>query len=457
MTVRNELEPRSKAHTRKALQADAQQLRFPWIALAILTLLNVLSYADRQLLALLAVPIQESLQIDDVQLGLLQGIAFSLVFTLTSIPVGWAVDHWNRARIIHCGVTIWSVATMACAAAGSFWQLFAARVGVGAGEATLAPSAYAILSEITPKGKLGSAMGLYAIGASVGIATSLAAGGLLIDWFSNFDLRLPIFGPIEPWQAVFLTLGAPGVLLGFLAYLLPRFSHRAPAATSKSSSGRATLIMYLNSHKRAFFAQQIGFAMLGLSGYAIAGWAPAHLHRNFDWSPSLIGPVLGVSIGVSGMLGTLVAGALADRAFRNGRTDAYFMTAVYTTLIGAPLVVAAFLVRDAWLCAALLGVGYLFLCSFGGICSAALQLMSPNELRGRTSALYLFTLNLLGLGLGPLIVGFLTEHVFADRQLVGWSVATTVTVAALISLFCLLTGRRAFKRAVDGLQNSFLQ
>lgn len=455
MTVSSELEVSSKTHMRQAPLTGGQELRFPWSALVILTLLNILSYADRQLLSLLAVPIQASLKIDDVQLGLLQGLAFSLVFTLTSIPVGWAVDHWNRARIIYIGVTIWSAATMACAAASSFWQLFAARVGVGSGEAALAPSAYAILSEITPKGQLASAMGIYAIGASVGIATSLAAGGLLIDWFSTIKLSLPVFGSLEPWQAVFLVLGAPGILLAFLAYLLPKLSHTAPVLIARDRSNRVSLIAYLNSNRRAFFAQQIGFAMLGLSGYAIAGWAPAHLQRNFDWSASLIGPVLGVAIGVSGLLGTLVAGALADRAFRNGKTDAYFMTAVYSTLIGAPLVVSAFVVDDAWLCATLLGLGYLFLCSFGGICSAALQLMSPNELRGRTSALYVFTLNLLGLGLGPLIVGFFTEYVFADRQLVGWSVATTVAIASSISLICLLTGRAAFRQTVNGLENSF--
>jgi MFS family permease len=425
---------------------------FPWGAVAILTALNILSYADRQLLSLLAVPIQKSLGIDDVGLGLLQGLAFSIVFTLSSIPVGWAVDHFNRARIIHAGVTIWSAATMACGLSSSFWQLFTARIGVGAGEAALAPSAYAILSETTPKGRLASAMGIYAIGASIGIAFSLAAGGLIVAALATADLDFPIIGRIEPWQAVFLMLGAPGVLLAFTAYLLPRGSIIPPQPIKATDADGGSLLAFLKQHKRAFFAQQIGFAMLGLSGYAIAGWAPAHLQRNFDWSPALIGPTLGIAIGLSGMVGTLVVGWLADRAFGRGRRDAYFTTAIVTTAIGVPLIISAFLATDGWTCVILLGAGYLFLCSFGGICSAALQLMSPGHLRGRTSALYVFTLNMLGLGLGPLIVGALTEHVFGDRMLVGYSVAVTVAVAGSISIACLLGGRRAYRDTISAVE-----
>lgn len=430
-------------------------LRFPWAAVAILTSLNILSYADRQLLSLLAVPIQQSLGIDDVGLGLLQGLAFSIIFTLSSIPVGWAVDHFNRVRIIHAGVTIWSLATMACGFAGSFWQLFAARIGVGAGEASLAPAAYAILSETTPKGRLASAMGVYAIGASIGIALSLAVGGLIIAALSSAEILLPLIGRIEPWQAVFLMLGAPGLLLAFTAFLLPRASWRPrTAARVKQGGNSASLFAFVRQHRQAFFSQHIGFAMLGLSGYAIAGWAPAHFQRNFDWSPGLIGPVLGVAIGVSGIAGTLVVGAAADRAFRNGRRDSYFAAAILTTLVGVPLVVAAFLADDAWTCAILLGFGFLFLCSFGGICSASLQLMSPNHLRGRTAAMYVFVLNIFGLGLGPLVVGAFTEYLFADRQLVGLSIATTVTIAGAISVACLAGGRKAYMQTIDVVEIS---
>lgn len=431
---------------------EAAPRLFPWGAVTILTALNILSYADRQLLSLLAVPIQESLKIDDVALGLLQGLAFSIVFTLSSIPVGWAVDHFNRARIIHAGVTIWSAATMACGLSSSFWQLFAARIGVGAGEAALAPSAYAILSETTPKGRLASAMGIYAIGASIGIAFSLAAGGLIVAALATANLDFPVIGKIEPWQAAFLMLGAPGVLLAFTAYLLPRGSIRPPKVNKVAGADSGSLLAFVKQHKRAFFSQQIGFAMLGLSGYAIAGWAPAHLQRNFDWSPALIGPALGVAIGLSGMVGTLVVGWLADRAFSKGRRDAYFTTAIVTTAIGVPLIIAAFLASSGLACVILLGTGYLFLCSFGGICSAALQLMSPGHLRGRTSALYVFTLNILGLGLGPLIVGALTEHVFGDRMLVGYSVAVTVAVAGSISIACLLGGRRAYRDTISAVE-----
>jgi MFS family permease len=192
--------------------------------------------------------------------------------------------------------------------------------------------------------------------------------------------------------------------------------------------------------------------MLGLSGYAIASWAPAHIQRNFDWSPALIGLALGVAIGVSGLVGTLVVGWLADRALSRGHRDAYFTTAIVTTVIGVPFIISAFLAADGLTCVILLGIGYLFLCSYGGICSAALQMMSPSHLRGRMSALYLFTVNILGLGLGPLVVGALTEHVFGDRMLVGYSVATTVSAAGLSSIICLLVGRKAYQNTISEIE-----
>lgn len=434
------------------MAAKETGMGFPWRVVTILTLLNILSYADRQLLSLLAVPIQESLKIDDVEIGLLQGLAFSVTFTLSSIPVGWAVDHFNRARIIFAGVGIWSVATMACGFASSFWQLFLCRIGVGTGEATLGPSAYAILSEASPKGRLASAMGVYAIGTSIGIALSLAGGGLVVAALAGEKLSLPGIGPIEAWQAAFLMLGAPGAVLAFTAFLLPTHAVVPDRARSTAQKAKKSVFRYIGQHRAAFFSQQIGFAMLGLSGYAVVGWAPAHLQRSFDWSLGLIGPVLGVAIGVSGLVGTLIASALADRASRIGRKDAYFVIATWTTATGAPLIVAAFLVGSGWLCVALLGIGYLIFCSFGGLAAASLQSMAPPAYRGRIAALYIFTLNILGLGLGPLLVGLLTEHVFGDRQMVGLSVATTVAIAASISLLCLVGGRRAYLRAVQAAE-----
>ena len=427
----------------------------PWRAIIILTTLNILSYMDRQLLALLAVPIERSLGINDVQLGLLQGFAFSIVFVLASVPVGWAVDNGRRSWLVFGGVTTWSIATMGSGLARSFSTLFLCRVGVGAGEATLAPAAYAILMENTPKGRLGSSMGMYAIGASVGIAASLTFGGLVIGALAERNITLPLIGRVEAWQAAFLILGLPGTILAFAAFWLPL---RIPATpnTQTDKTDKASFLRFLVANKGAVLSQQIGFATLGLSGYAIAGWAPAHFARSFGWRPEMIGPTLGVAIGLSGIVGTLLAGVVADRLYRSGRRAAYFETHIVTTAIGAPLIIAAFLVRDAWACAALLGVGYLFLCSFGGSCTAALQLMVPQSFRGRISALYLVTLNIFGLGLGPLVVGAITEGVFHDRAMVGASVAITVALATTASILCLSFGRRAHARTIFAVESGNL-
>lgn len=416
---------------------------FPWKIVLILTALNILSYADRQLMALLSVPIQESLGIDDVGLGLLQGLAFSVVFTLASIPAGWAVDYLNRARIIYAGVTIWSAATVACGMATSFWHLFAGRVGVGAGEASLSPSAHAILSETTPRGRLGLALGIYSVGANVGIAFSLVFGGIVVAIIPKHGISLPHVGTVEPWQAAFLLLGAPGFLMALLAFLLPHGA-RFPSLSASGSKGQGatSVFAHVRAEYRAFGPLLLGFSMIGFAGYAVASWAPAFLSRNFGWGAGQIGAVLGGAVGISGLVGTLTASSMADRLFRSKRDDAYYLVAVVTTLIGGPLLVAAFLSKSVWLCVTLLALGYMFLGSFGGVASAALQLMTPSHFRGRMGALYVFTFNIVGLGLAPLAVGIVTEHLFGDRQMVGQSVALAVAISCGVSVLCLFSGRK---------------
>lgn len=420
----------------------------PWRALSILTALNILSYMDRQLLALLALPIQDDLQISDVEVGLLQGLAFSVVYTLSSIPVGWAVDRWQRPWLIVGGVTIWSIATMGCGLARNYAQLLLCRMGVGAGEATLAPAAYAILAETTPRGRLGTAMGIYAVGASIGIALALAGGGLVVEALTGHEITVPLFGRLEAWQSAFLLVGLPGLLMAFTALLLPHRRFAPSPSVMQVSAPTSSFLIFLRGSRGAFISHLMGFSMLGLSGYAIAGWAPAHFGRNFGWSPGEIGPVLGLAVGLSGLVGTLLAANVADRRFRAGTKPAYYDISILTTLLGAPLIVTAFLVGDPWLSAGILGTGYMLLCSFGGSSTAALQLMTPARFRGRVGALYLFSVNIIGLGLGPLTVGLLTDHLFGDQAMVGRSVALTVAIAGAVTIACLIAGRAAHVRAI---------
>lgn len=424
---------------------------FPWLVCVVLAGFNLLSYMDRQLFALLSLSLQRDLHIDDVQIGLLQGLAFSIIYVGCGLAAGWATDRFSRSKMVFAGVLIWSLATMSCGHANSFNQLFLSRSLVGLGEAVLAPAAYAILAEQTPPGRLGFAMSIYTIGASFGVVGALAGGGAAISAIPIGGVTVPLFGHLHPWQFAFVLLGAPGIFLAFFAFALPKRTARPSAGRSRpgEAEDQASFWRFLVTRRGALFCQQIGFAMLGLAGYAIVGWAPAFFDRSFGWSPAKAGPILGFAVGLGGLVGMLVFGAAADRRFRRGDDAAYFRTHMITTLCGVPLIVLAFLLHEPWLCVGLLVIGFPLLYSFGGSSSAALQLITPPALRGRAGALYLLTINVLGLGIGPLAVGTLTDKVFGSRQMVGASVAVTVAVSSALAVLCLTFGQKAYRQAVQ--------
>lgn len=424
---------------------------FPWRIVLILTFLNILSYMDRQLIALLALPIQESLGINDFELGLVQGLAYSLLFTIATVPVGWAVDQMSRRRIICAGVILWSVATAACGVARNFVQLLFCRFAVGIGEASLSPSAYAILADHTPRGRLALSTGIYAAGASIGIAAALAGGGIVLGIVTAYPLTLPFLGTLEPWQATFVILGSAGILCAGLTMALPSGRKQVGAADEAAPANWAAFFQFLSTRRTAFITHLTGFSMIGLAAYAVASWTPAYLGRNFGWTPEMVGPKLALAVGFSGLAGTLVWSWIADHLFGKGRTTAYFDVHIATAAIGTPIIAAAFFVNDPHSCLVLIGVGYFILCGVGGSCTAALQLMTPPRFRGRSAALYVLSLNIVAVGLGPLLVGAMTTFIFADPTRLGTAIILIASMAGAISMLCLAAGRRAHCRAIAEL------
>jgi MFS family permease len=200
------------------------------IVLAVLYFFAVL---DRQLVALLAPQIKADLGLSDVQIGLLQGLAFAATFTLCGVPIGWAVDRFSRRLVIFAGIVVWSLASAASGLAGSFSTLFVARAGVGAGEAALNPSAYSILAQTYDAGRLTLALSLFSIGGNLGSAMSYILGGAFANWLVHRPpLDFPFLGPLAGWRAAFMLAGLPGVAVGLLVFIIrePRRTDDQPTA-----------------------------------------------------------------------------------------------------------------------------------------------------------------------------------------------------------------------------------
>lgn len=415
-------------------------------AVLVLMVAYIFSYIDRQILAMLVGPIKADLGVTDFELSLLNGLAFAVCFTVLGVwPVGHWADRGNRRNLAAAGVFLWSLMTAICGRVTSYAGLFVARVGVGVGEATLAPAAYSMIADYVPPARRGRALGLFSMGVYLGIGVAIMVTGLVVQAVGNLSvMHWPLIGEVRGWQIAFLILGPPGMLVSL--WLL---SVREPA---RRDAGVATGVRYADVWRRmreeaGFYANlTFGVSMLTLTFNAVAFWVPAHLLRTHELSPLQVAFSYGPIMFVAGSLGILAGGTLADRWRAAGRADAELQVIMYSALALAPLVIAAFQVSDAALAIALLAP-LLFVTSFPfGAASAALQMVTPNRLRARTSAIYLLVINLLGIGLGSSAASFVSDVLLKDEQRIGDGVTAVAALAAPLAAWLIHRARPTYRR-----------
>src|SRR5262245_61670180 len=233
-------------------------LRYGWYVAIVLMVCNTLSFIDRQILGLLVTPIKLELGLSDTRIGLLQGLAFGIFYTLLGIPMGRVADHRSRRTLVAAGIFGWSLMTAACSAARSFWTLFLARMGVGVGEATLSPSAFSLLSDYFPRQRLGTALSIFSMGVFFGSGLALILGGLII-------------GAVGSWRLTFLIVSLPGLLVALLAFTLkepPRRNLlRAEGGATPSKLSLADVARQVRLRWQSVAGICIGFAFQALCNY----------------------------------------------------------------------------------------------------------------------------------------------------------------------------------------------
>jgi MFS family permease len=423
-------------------------------ALAVLILLHIMSVTDRQMLSLLALPIQRDLGFSDTQLGLLTGLAFAVLYCTMGLPLGLLVDRVSRRLVICGGVMVWSLSGMACGLATGFSSLFAARVGVGVGEAALTPGAYSIIAALFPKQRISSAMAVYYTGAVLGVGIPLALGGWISGLIANMPggLVLPIVGALKNWQAVLILTSLPGLPLALLVLTisLPLHPQRGLGAKSNDLSS-PNLWRFIRLRRSILTCFLIGFALISGCATSISAWAPALLGRRYGWTPAVIGPGLALVLGAGGLAGVIVGGWIADKVYEAGHKDAHFIVAILSMLIAMPACIGAFLVVQPVASMTLLAVGFAAAMAFLPNGATVVQLITPDSVRGQMAAVYTFTCNMVGLGLGPTVVGLLTDHLFHNRAQLGLSLTLVVGVAGTLGVLVLQRGRSLLRAAIaDG-------
>lgn len=413
-------------------------------ALPILLSLYALAYLDRQVVTLLVDPIKADLGISDVQYGILQGGAFVLFFTLCSLPIGWAVDRYSRRRIIFWGVLTWSLFTAASGTARSYAQLLFCRFGVGAGEASLAPASYSLLGDLFPPSRLAGAMAIFSTGAIIGGAISLILGGYIVMFAAGVNsVTLPLLGEVRSWQLVFLIIGIPGMLMAFLALLLPE---PARAKTTAANSGTMRQLAGHLARFRGFYACHIaGFSLLNIMGAGYVAWIPTVFIREYGWSAGQTGLVLGLLTVVFGTAGMLLSANFVDWLFRRGHHDAHLRYyAVAAVVLGICGIIIGF-APDVWTIVAASAI-IKFIIAFIAVAAAALQIPTPPQLRGRTSALFLFVYNIVGFGIGPALVAVIARHLVDGDISKGLGITFLIFAPLTAAIFAL--GLRPMRRAV---------
>lgn len=431
--------------------AGADQPRWPhpgwaWFAVAALMLAYTSSFIDRQILTLLVEPIRADLTITDTQFSLLAGIAFSLFYTIMGIPLARLADRGSRRWIIFWGIVVWSVMTVACGLADSFWALFAARVGVGIGEAALSPAAYSMISDYFPPRQRARALAVYSMAPYVGAGLALMIGGAVIDVIARAGaMQLPIVGELAAWQQTFVLVGAPGLLIALL-FIIVREPPRQGLVTSAARTG---VLSYMWARRSTFYLLILAFSIFGMAAISYLAWGPAVLIRQHGMEPSEVGFAYGAILLCAATPGVLVGGWLTDAIGNRGRTDAPVRVAIGTLVASIAFAVAMPLMpTQTGALAALAGFSF-FAGVMNSLPATSLQAVAPNHLRAQITAIYFLIGNLVSLGLGPTLVAAISDTLLGGPASIGLSLSLVSGLTVMVSALLLVRALQPFRASVE--------
>lgn len=428
--------------------------RRAWYAVALLTLAYALAILDRVSISLLIVPLQKALHIHDTEFGLLQGMAFSIVYSLLGLPLGVAVDRKRRVPIMVGGLVLWSLATIGCSLAQSFGQLFFARMLVGVGEASLVPVATSLIADLFTPAARPKAYGVFVTGSTLGTASAMALSGVFLGWADRLILGLPaLFGAMQPWQIVFILCGAPGLVLA----LILAFTVREPARRGAVATGAVSLapVWRLFARRpRAYGLFLLGSVLNLTCVYAIVGWFPALFIRVHGWSASTTGKVLGIgglpiSIFAAVNSGWVIV-ALARRGHRDAPVWVAAACAASMVLFGVP----ACLASSAWVALGGYMLNALFVNWNTSAVYAGLAQITPNAARAQVMAVHTILSGLVALTAGNFIVGALSDYVFPGPKGIAPALGTVFFLCGLGSFLCFMAARPAYREAAAALEAS---
>jgi MFS family permease len=401
--------------------------------LAMLTLVYVVNYMDRNILNQLLPSIKAEFHLSDADLGFLSGTVFAILYATLGVPLAWLADRMNRRNVMAVSMVLFAAMTAVSAFCRSFGQLVVARVFTGIGEAGTSPSANAIISDLYAPRERAQALSFYGAGLNIGLLLAFFGGGFIEQQFG--------------WRIAFLAAGIPGLILAILFFLTvpePRRGHAEQIADDGKTPSLVETAAYLWQRKTFLFLA-FGSAMGSFGGYAGVTFVPLAFHNAFHLPPAEQGTLFGLLFGVAGGIGTYAAGVLADRF---GRRDVRWNLYIILCFIGCALpFMPIYLLSDnltfavvAAIVPVMNGAAYL------GPCYAVTQMLVPLRMRAQAAAILLFILNIIGYGTGPLLVGWESDllHPIVGLQSARWAMLSTALTWS-IAAWCFWMASRSLK------------
>ncbi len=448
----------STAEVAAATGAAAEQPwpspRQAWYAVTIFAIGLMFLFLDRGVLPLLVQPIKHDMHLSDTLVGLLMGPAFIFFYLILGLPIARLVDSRSRRAIIAFSIGAWSLMTAACGLTRNFWILLMCRVGDGVGEAGNGPATYSMMADLFPPNRLARAISVMQFGfvAGNGLATILT--GAIVAWLTGTrSYSIPVLGAVHGWQLTFFMVGLPGLIVAWLATTMIEPARRgrmraASAAAVKRAIPVREVLRYMGQNWGAYASMFLGLAFESVVTFGIMNWGPTFFVRTYGWTIPHYAYLSGTLFLVLWPIGLIPGSLIGEWLVRRGYRSAYLLVTTLTVTLFVPLAIIMPLMPNGTWAMVVMAATYL-VAGFGpGPQNAALQLITPNEMRGQVTALFLFIFNVFGSGIAPLVVALVTDYIVGSEAKIAESIMLTAAVLGPLSMALMWLGIRPYARSV---------
>ncbi|MEE3625370.1 MFS transporter [Nitrospirillum sp. BR 11752] len=435
----------SLAPVSAADQADYPSRRTAWWTVTVLFLAAIVSIIDRGIINIVVDPVRHDLGLADFQIGLLQGLAFGLFYATVGIPLGLIADRVSRRLLVTVGVLVWSLATIGGGLAATFGELFASRLLVGLGEAALGPAAVSLIADLFPPHRRGKPLSLFLTGQAVANGMAISLTSFIMAAAANGRFAgIPLLQDAAPWRVAFIGCGTLGLAVVAMMLMTREPPRRGIQGTADPTS-LADKLSFLKRNGAVLVPLYLGFALCFMAAYAAAAWSPAMLTRAFGLGPAMIGAWLGPFSMTFSFLGPLVGGLMIDHFARRSLAMAKFGILMVGPLLAIPSALAVFVPGPVFAMFLVASSSAIF-AVLGATTFATLQSIVPPTMRGGAIALSGLVNTIIGATLGPLLVATLTDRLFRNPTMVGYSIAIVVVPALLGGSALFVLARRGMVR-----------